>query len=118
MFETLEAKILGGLVAVLAVVGLAGAGYAVYEHIQAQGAEITQLEAQNKIEQAATAAAISAASATAAALDAKQAAQTTAATHTATTTTAVAAAVAASPDVAKTVVPESYWEAIYGGAKQ
>jgi beta-phosphoglucomutase-like phosphatase (HAD superfamily) len=114
MLNTLEAKVLAALVCFLVLVGAGVGVYAEYEHSQAQDATISALQADNKQEKANTAAALGAAQSLAAALDAKAAAQAAASqTHTATVGR-LAAAVAASPAVASTVVPESYWSAIYG----
>ncbi|MGU2416033.1 hypothetical protein [Burkholderia cenocepacia] len=116
MFATLEAKALavGVLAAVLVVAS--GALYAGYEHLQAQKAQIVQLQSQVKQEQANTAVALAAASAVSAALDAQAAAKGTAQARTTASTRALAQAVAASPAVASQVVPESYWQAVYGSA--
>jgi hypothetical protein len=116
MFATLDAKLVAAGVSLLVAGLLALGGYAGYEHIQAQNARIDSLSAQVKTEQANTAAALVAERAVSAALDAHAAAQTTAQTRSDNSTKALAQAVAAEPAVASMVVPESYWQAIYGGA--
>jgi hypothetical protein len=114
MFATLEAKLIGvGLAVVLAAM-LALGGLALYEHIQAQNARIDTLSEQVKTEQANTAAALTAASAVSAALDARTTAQNAAQVRSDNSTKALAQAVAADPSVASMVVPEAYWQAIYG----
>ncbi|MGA3972432.1 hypothetical protein ACI2VT_16620 [Ralstonia nicotianae] len=94
------------------------AGYMIDAKMRDQARRIEQLEEKNAQERAATVAALSAASSVAAAFDAKQAAQAHATASTQTATKALAVAVASSPTVAAQVVPESYWQAIYGGGKQ
>lgn len=116
MFATLEAKLIMAGVSVVLALGLALGAYAAYQHIQAQNARIELLDGQVKTEQANTAAALTAASAVSAALDAQHAAQNAAQVRSNTSTKALAQAVAAEPAVASMVVPESYWQAIYGGA--
>lgn len=114
MFVTLESKVIAGLVAVIAALLLGFAMFDLYGYVQAQRAQITALNTKVAIEQANTAAALSAEQALGAALDARAAATSTAQAHTAGTTAALATAVAAAPEAASTVVPESYWTAIYG----
>jgi hypothetical protein len=114
MFATLEAKILAGALALLVLVGAALALYAGYEHMQAQKAQITQLQADNAREKANTAAALVAASAVAAALDTKATVAATATKNHTASTAQLASAVAANKAVASTVVPEDVWTAIYG----
>jgi hypothetical protein len=115
MFATLEAKLIAAGVSVLLAGLLALGAYAGYQHIQAQNARIDTLSTQVKTEQANTAAALVAASAVSAALDARATAQNVAQTRSDNSTKALAQAVAADPAVASMVVPESYWQAIYGG---
>lgn len=116
MFATLEAKLIAAGVIAAVVLCLAAVTYGGYQHIQAQNARIDSLSVQVKTEQANTAAALTAASAVSAALDAQHAAKDAAQTRSDNSTKALAQAVAAEPAVASMVVPESYWQAIYGGA--
>ncbi|BCM12227.1 hypothetical protein MAFF241648_14170 [Ralstonia solanacearum] len=110
------------LARILVALGLAlavwTAGYMIDAKLRDQARQIEQLEEKNTQERAATVAALSAASSATAALDAKQAAIARATASTQMATKALAAAVASSPTVAVQVVPESYWQAIYGGGKQ
>ena len=114
MLNTLTEKVLSGLLCALLVAGVGLAGYAGYEHIQAQKAQITQLQADNAQEKANTAAALQAAKALGDALNAKAAAQQTAAAHHTASTAQLATAVAANPSAASSVVPDAVWDAIYG----
>lgn len=116
MFATLEAKLIAAGVVVALALCLAAAAYGGYQHIQAQNARIDSLSAQVKTEQANTAAALVAASAVSAALDARTTAQNVAQVRSDNSAKALAQAVAAEPAAASIVVPESYWQAIYGGA--
>jgi hypothetical protein len=114
MFATLEAKLIAAAVGLLILAGIAVGVYAGYEHNLAQKSQIQTLQADNAREAANTAAALQEASGLRAALTAKQSAQAAAKTTQHAATTRLASAVAASPTVASTVVPESYWQAIYG----
>lgn len=114
MLNTITEKVLSGLLGLLLVAGAGLAVYAGFEHNAAQKAQIEQLQADNAQEQANTAAAVQAASALGAALDAKATATAAATQSHAATASRLASAVAASPAVASEVVPESYWQAIYG----
>lgn len=118
MLATLQARLIAA--AVCAALGLLAclAGYAAYVHMRTQAAEVAELTAQVSQEQAATAAALQAASAVSAALDARANSQAVAQARTQSTTKALAVAVAADPSVASQVVPESYWQAIYGSPAQ
>ncbi|MGH1510546.1 hypothetical protein [Ralstonia solanacearum] len=106
------------LVALGLVLAMGTAGYLIDAHMRNQARQIEELQVKVANEQAATTAALSAYNSVSAALDAKQAAQVHATVSTQGTTKALASAVAASPTVAAQVVPESYWQAIYGSAKQ
>jgi hypothetical protein len=114
MPSTLMEKLLSAALGVVILVGAALAVYAGFEHSAAQTAQITQLQADNEREAANAAAALQAASALSAALDAKTAAQAAAVKNHNATTDRLASAVAASPAAASVVVPESYWQAVYG----
>jgi CBS domain containing-hemolysin-like protein len=116
MLNTLAEKVLSALLCLVLLLGTAVAVYAAFQHSAAQRAQIAQLQAQNDQERASTAAALQAASSLGAALDAKAAAVSSAAQAHAAANGRVAAAVAAAPSVASTVVPEAYWQAVYGGA--
>jgi disulfide bond formation protein DsbB len=115
MFKTVLERVLVVVLGVLMVAGAALGIYAAAQHSKMQALQIEQLQKDVTQERAATTAALQAASALGAALDAKAAAQTTATQNHAALTTRLASAVAAAPAVASTVVPESYWLAIYGG---
>lgn len=117
MFVTLESKLIAAAVAVVAALLLGFAMFDLYGYVQTQRAQIEALKDKVALEQANTAAALSAEQALGAALDARAAATSAAQTHTAGATASLAAAVAAAPEVASTVVPESYWLAIYGSPK-
>jgi hypothetical protein len=114
MFATLTEKILVAALGFAMLAGAATALYAGYEHMQAQKAQITQLQAENAQEKANTAAALVAASAVAAALDTKATVAATATKAYAASTAQLASAVTANKVVASTVVPEDVWTAIYG----
>jgi hypothetical protein len=114
MFATLTEKILAAVLGVAMLVGAALALYAGYEHMQAQKAQITQLQADNAREKANTAAALVAASAVAAALDTKATVAATATKNHTASTAQLASAVAANKAVSSAVVPEDVWTAIYG----
>lgn len=114
MLATLQAKLIAAAACLALVAGVGLAGYAMYAHMKAQAANIETLTADVAREKENTAAAVQAASAVSAALDARANAQAVAQARTQSTTRALAVAVAASPEVASQVVPESYWQAIYG----
>lgn len=113
--STLVGKLISIAAGLFMVMGIGLAVYAGFEHNAVQKAQIVQLQKDKAQEAANTAAALQAVTALQTALDAKAVAQTTAATHTAASKTLLASAVAAAPAVASVVVPESYWQAIYGG---
>lgn len=114
MLNTVTEKVLSGLLVLILLVGAALGVYAGFEHNAAQKAQIEQLQADNAQEKANTAAALQAEAALGAALNTKAAAQQTAVQNHTAVTTRLASAVAAAPAVASEVVPESYWQAIYG----
>lgn len=115
IMSSIVEKLLSVAVGLFMVAGIGFAVYAGIEHNAAQKAQIEQLQEDKAREAANTAAALQAVSALGSALDAKAAAQTAAAAHTTGAKTLVASAVAAAPAVASVVVPESYWQAVYGG---
>jgi hypothetical protein len=114
MPSTLLEKILSAALGVVILLGAVLAVYAGFEHNAAQKAEIASLQADKDREAANAAAALQAASALSAALDAKAAAQAAATKNQTATAERLASAVAASPAAASVVVPESYWQAVYG----
>ncbi|CAB3795428.1 hypothetical protein [Pararobbsia alpina] len=114
MFATLEAKLIAVALGLFLLAGAAVGAYAAYEHNLAQKSQIQTLQADNAREAANTAAALQEASGLQAALTAASGAQASAKVTHHAAVTRLASAVAASPAVASTVVPESYWQAIYG----
>lgn len=114
ILATLQAKLIAIALGALLLTGAGGAAYVGYLKYEAERTAVTVAQSALANEQAKAAAAQAQASALSAAMDAQKTAAATAKTNRVAAGQALASAVAAAPAAASAIVPESYWEAIYG----